>query len=347
MRTALLKPILLGAIVAVASPAYAVIDIALVGDSITRGNHDNDVLQGNNYPTHLQTLLDAAYGPAAYNVGDATNHTFFNGFGHGGATLREDGNIPYVDQTAYSEALAFQPDIVFIMLGTNDARPGTAFNIANNRWNWDNPTLDGAQTSTQRFIEDYQTLVNTFDALASAPDLVVMSPIPVSTVVFGGGNSIDGSIIENEIAPAIRDHVANFAQVDGFIDLNLLFPEDDATFYDGDDKIHPGSLGYEFIARQVFSQVVGGDLNGDQMVGTGDLDIILSNWGASVTAGNIAMGDASGDGLVDQTDLDLVIARWGSTPLGYDAPGGGAIPEPTSALLLTAGLGLVSRRRRK
>ncbi len=84
-----------------------------------------------------------------------------------------------------------------------------------------------------------------------------------------------------------------------------------------------------------------GDLSGDDYVGVEDLDIIMANWGGSVTPGDLSLGDVSGDGLVGSSDLSIVIANWGQgiTPQGN-------VPEPTAALTLLLGTFLLSRRRR-
>ena len=54
-----------------------------------------------------------------------------------------------------------------------------------------------------------------------------------------------------------------------------------------------------------------GDLNGDEVVNSADLDIVRANWGSTVTAGSLLDGDPSGDGIVSGDDLDLVRANWG------------------------------------
>lgn len=327
-----------------AGPASGTINVALVGDSITRGQYWDTTT----YPEYLEAMFTTAFGAGEYNIGRYENAPAGPGFGHSGATLRADGGLPYIEQLAYTQSLAFQPDIVVLMLGANDARIGTQQNINNGNWNWDNPALDGGQTSLERFLEDYQALIDVYDGLASQPDIVIMSPIPVST---GGqaSSSIDAGVIENEIAPAVRNDVANFAAVDAFIDLNLLFPEDSTEFYPNDDIIHPSSAGYEFIAQQVFDLLTTdplGDLNGDHYVGIADLDIVLANWGGTVDPGNRSLGDANGDGTVGQHDLQMILDTWGSAALGYDAPTE-AIPEPASAALLLAGAGVLMRRRRR
>ena len=333
MFKTLTRTVLTGAIAATALPALGQVDVALVGDSITRGQW----WLGTTYPEHLQTMLDDAFGLGVYNIGRYENEPRGPGFGHSGATLRDDGNLPYVEQPAYTASLAFQPDIAIIMLGSNDAKPGI---------NWDVPALDGDMTSLEHFIEDYEALIDSYDALASAPYIAVMSPIPVSTVVVATSD-IDAAVIENEIAPAVRNTIANYAPVDALVDLNLLFPEDNAGFYASGDKIHPNSAGNAFIAQQVFDLLVqAGDLNLDHHVDAGDLDILLANWGQTVTAGDRSLGDTNGDGLVDDLDLAIIQGSWGEYAWGFDAAGAG-VPEPGTAAALLVGVGLLVRRRRR
>ena len=80
-----------------------------------------------------------------------------------------------------------------------------------------------------------------------------------------------------------------------------------------------------------------GDLNGDGMVGSADLDIVRGNWGQSVVGAE--NGDANGDGVVGSGDLDIVRANWGATAAA-------AVPEPGTVLLLLAGVVAVLIRRR-
>lgn len=82
-----------------------------------------------------------------------------------------------------------------------------------------------------------------------------------------------------------------------------------------------------------------GDVNGDGFVGIEDLDLLLANWGGSVTAGTGA--DLDGDGTVGQGDLDLITANWGA-----GNPSDSSIPEPGSlALMILAGAALIHRNR--
>ncbi len=106
-----------------------------------------------------------------------------------------------------------------------------------------------------------------------------------------------------------------------------------------------GPLSYAPLLRVTFDDGSGpgpgleGDLNGDGLVGSADLDIVRANWGETVEPGCVSCGDPSGDGLVGSADLDIVRANWGAT-----APA--SIPEPGSwTLLVLVGLFVAARRR--
>jgi hypothetical protein len=50
------------------------------------------------------------------------------------------------------------------------------------------------------------------------------------------------------------------------------------------------------------------DLDGDGIVGGGDLGLLLSGWGTS-------SGDVTGDGSSDGKDLGVMLSAWGPCPL--------------------------------
>ena len=83
------------------------IRVACVGDSITFGAFLPN-RERNSYPAQLGRLLGASY--------DVHN------FGINSATMLKKGDFPYVKQKIHNEAVAFAPDIVVIMLGTNDSK---------------------------------------------------------------------------------------------------------------------------------------------------------------------------------------------------------------------------------
>ena len=83
------------------------IRIACVGKSITYGAGVKD-REKNSYPAQLQSLLGDGY--------NVTN------FGVSARTLLRKGNYPYWNEEAFHNALNSRPDVVFILLGTNDSK---------------------------------------------------------------------------------------------------------------------------------------------------------------------------------------------------------------------------------
>ena len=79
---------------------------------------------------------------------------------------------------------------------------------------------------------------------------------------------------------------------------------------------------YEYVAEVS----IPGDLNGDGMVGSADLDIVRANWGQTVSPGSLTDGDPSGDGVVGSADLDVVRANWGQTAAAASASTSVATP---------------------
>ena len=95
---------------AVTPASGAPLRVACIGDSITHGNANADWTR-NAWPLVLGRMLEV-WAPGDYTVGN---------FGRSGATLLKGGSLPWWDQAEYTQAMAFEPDIAIINLGTNDA----------------------------------------------------------------------------------------------------------------------------------------------------------------------------------------------------------------------------------
>src|SRR5689334_724667 len=83
----------------------APVNVACIGDSITQGS---GAAKGQSYPSQLQAMLGDQW-----KVGN---------FGVSGRTLLKKGDYPYWKENAYQDALKSAPDVVIIMLGTNDTK---------------------------------------------------------------------------------------------------------------------------------------------------------------------------------------------------------------------------------
>ena len=105
-------------------------------------------------------------------------------FGVSGRTMMKSGDHPYWDEDAYQQALAFEPDIVLIMLGSNDSK----------RFQWDE----------EAYMADYAEFIGTFKALDSNPDVYLLLPTPV---YIDGTYAMDQYIV-NERFPEIYPIIA-------------------------------------------------------------------------------------------------------------------------------------------
>jgi lysophospholipase L1-like esterase len=176
------------------------IRVACVGDSITRAS---------GYPAKLQMLLGSHY-----EVGN---------FGVDGATIVLNSSKPYMNESAYQKAIEFRPDIVVIMLGTNDANPSVA-------------PFEGA------FETDYCALINSFQTLDTDPKVWVAESPPIQNT----STVLSAPVFNQDIIPQIQQ-VADNLNVPT-IDVYDSFQNHTDFFMDG---VHPNTDGANLIASDV------------------------------------------------------------------------------------------------
>jgi len=188
------------------------IKIACVGDSITQGA---GAKSGQSYPAQLQALLGDGY-----KVGN---------FGVSGRTLLKKGDFPYWKEKKYQDALAMEPAIVIIMLGTNDTKP--------QNWKFE-----------AEFDADYRELVKSFQALKSKPKVFVCRPVPVP----GNGNyGINEENIQKEI-PRV-DALAKELGC-GVIDMHAALEKFPELL---PDRVHPNTAGAGEMAKAAAKAITG------------------------------------------------------------------------------------------
>jgi hypothetical protein len=87
-----------------------------------------------------------------------------------------------------------------------------------------------------------------------------------------------------------------------------------------------------------------GDYNGNNLVEQSDLDLVLLNWGATVTPAGWTSDLPSGP--IDQQELDGVLLTWGNT-IAAAGIASAAVPEPNGIVqvLLALTMALMSSRR--
>jgi acyl-CoA thioesterase I len=202
------------------------IRVACVGDSITYG-HNIKNRKHNSYPAQLGRLLGSGW--------DVRN------FGVNGATLLHDGDNPYFRHREYTNSLDFKPDIVVIMLGTNDSkhRGDGSLDSANAPDNWRHKA---------NYIPDCKKLIASYRKVNPAVKIYVCLPTPC----FPGRWGINNKTIRNEIIPMIREvasethvHIINLNQaLSGKADL---FP----------DTVHPNKVGAGIMAETIYHALAG------------------------------------------------------------------------------------------
>jgi lysophospholipase L1-like esterase len=162
--------------------------VACVGDSITAITR---------YPSDLQSFL----GP---------NYSVKN-FGVNGSTV----------------LLNFKPNIVIIMLGTND-------------------DLEMLRPSNASFEEDYIKLISAFQQLESNPRIWVVEPPPI----FSNSSDLSIPYFNGIIVPKIQE-MANQTNLP-IIDVYNAFGNHSDYFVDG---VHPNSQGAALIASEVYKAI--------------------------------------------------------------------------------------------
>lgn len=190
------------------------IRVACVGDSITFGAGIKD-RKTDSYPVQLQRLLGA-------KKWDVRN------FGVSSATMLKKGNYPYWNLKAFKEALAFEPHVVLIKLGTNDSKPD----------NW---------KFKSEYSVDYKAMIAAFSSLPSKPQIWLCRPVPVVKDRWG----ITEVVVKNEVIPLI-DGIADSLDLP-VIDLHAALSGKAQLFPDG---VHPNGVGAGFIAREIYRVLV-------------------------------------------------------------------------------------------
>jgi acyl-CoA thioesterase I len=190
--------------------AQSKIKVACIGNSITFGY---GLKPGEAYPTILQQLLGEKY--------EVTN------FGISARTLLRKGDLPYWNEAKYKEALALNPDIVIIKLGTNDTKAH----------NW---------VHKDDFVKDYEDLIESFKQLPSHPKIYVCTPFPIFTNRFG----IRDSIVTADMLPGIKI-ITKKTKVKT-IDLYHAFAGQSNLVFDG---VHPTKEGAALLAQKIYKAI--------------------------------------------------------------------------------------------
>jgi len=188
------------------------IRVACVGDSITYGVGADP---GKSYPSQLQGLL-----------GDKWQ---VKNFGFSARTLLKKGDSPYSKEQAFKDAHDWKPNVVIIMLGTNDTKPP----------NW---------IHHEEFYGDYKDFVESFKNLSNAPRIFICQPTPIPEP---GNYGINETNLKIEI-PLIQK-VAAEEKVD-IIDMHAALESKPELL---PDHVHPNTAGAGLMAQAAAAALTG------------------------------------------------------------------------------------------
>ena len=194
------------------APRKDAVRVACIGNSITFGagikNRSRD-----SYPSVLARMLGDNY--------------WVKNFGVSARTMLNKGDHPYMNEPAYKNALAFNPNIVVIKLGTNDSKS----------YNW---------KYKADFMKDAQNMINAFKGLPSQPKIYLCYP----SKAYLTGDGINDDIISKEIIPMIKKLAKkNDLSV---IDLHTAMDGMPELF---PDRIHPNEKGAQVMAKAVYQSI--------------------------------------------------------------------------------------------
>ncbi len=190
------------------------IRVACIGDSITFGSGIK-VRDRDSYPAQLGRMLGEKWQ--------------VRNFGVSGATMLRNGDKPYWEQQAFGDALAYNPHVVIIKLGTNDTKPQ----------NW---------KFKDDFVSDYADMIVHFKNLPAEPRIWICKPVPAYPERWG----ISDERIKNEVIPLVEEvgrtlHVPMIDLYEPLTGKPELFP----------DRIHPNAEGAYHIAGEVYAALTG------------------------------------------------------------------------------------------
>jgi acyl-CoA thioesterase-1 len=188
------------------------IRVACVGASITKGAGAHP---GMGYSDQLQRILGSKW--------EVKN------FGVSGATMTKKGNFPYWNLPAFKAARDYQPDVVIILLGTNDTKPVNWMHHAD-------------------FLPDCEALVESFEKLPSHARVFLCRLPPI----FPPGNyGMSPAHLKEELT--VIDAVGQAEKID-LVDVNTPLQSHPELF---PDRVHPNDAGAGIIAHLVAQALTG------------------------------------------------------------------------------------------
>ena len=149
-------------------------------------------------------------------------------FSEGGRCVLANSGSPYFESEAFAQSLAFQPDVVCIMLGTNDLS-----------------ALLSTEGAWEALYRDMLTLIEKYTALESKPIVYLLTPT-VRTDDF----ALEGAI-RDFMLPVYKQLSEDLGV--GYVDLYTV--SGDMKHHFG-DSVHPDAVACSYLATWLYNAIV-------------------------------------------------------------------------------------------
>lgn len=193
--------------------------VACVGDSITY-SCTLPLCFLRSYPRVLGRLLGKGYCVRNFGVNDRD--------------AQSTGDKPYEKEKAYKESLAFAPEIVVMLLGSNDSKD----------FNW---------ISDEHFKEEYKCLAGKYLALPSVKRMILVTP-PAAFFPIAKPFCLTNDVPADKLsrtAELVREAAEELSLP--AVDLNAVTQNRRDLM--GPDGLHPSGKGAKFIAELVYEKI--------------------------------------------------------------------------------------------
>lgn len=188
--------------------------IACIGDSITWGFTIIGRLKYS-YPAQLGHLLGKGYHVRNFGVNNSC------------ASFHSD--LPFGLTPSFRAALLYKPDVLVMMLGTNDSK----------KFNW----------NAEYFKAGYLRILGRFLDRPKAPQVYLMLPPHIFSSFGPEPFALNNERLEQEVMPAIRE-IASMKSLP-LIDLHSAVADKSLL----NDGVHPGRAGAAVIALEVYKEL--------------------------------------------------------------------------------------------
>lgn len=247
----------------------APLKIAFVGDSITYGVGSSDRTT-KSYPMAAGRLL-------------TTNDYTVRNYGVSSTTMLKKGDRPYWTTSSFTNSQTWGPDVVVIMLGSNDSKS----------FNW---------VYKDEFVPNAEEMINLYKNLPSHPVVYVNT----SPTVAGSGNyGITEAVVGGEVVP--RQFQAAEETGCPVSDVHTTTAGMPQNF---PDNVHPNDAGALAIADAVY-ETLRATVHNDN-----DAQAVYTGGGWKVSSGR-TFGDYLGDVHSTKTNNDSVVFTFAGGRIDY------------------------------